>query len=214
MNKIIVIGGGGHAKVVVSALKKRGGLEILGYADPEDRGPLLGVPRLGDDAVLPAFIRDHPGCSAAIGIGTTGAASVREAVALRLKRLGFKLPPVISPHAVVNEGVSVGDAAVVFDGAVINSGASLGFGVIVNTNATIEHDCRIGDFVHIAPGATLSGGVTVGAHSMIGVGACVIQGITIGERCLIGAGSVVVRDHLEPGIYAGSPARRFKRNGA
>jgi acetyltransferase-like isoleucine patch superfamily enzyme len=86
----------------------------------------------------------------------------------------------------------------------------LGMGVIANTHSTIEHDVTLADWVHIAPGATLSGGVTVGRFSMIGAGATVIEGTNISADTIVGAGATVVHDIVEPGVYAGCPARRLK----
>ena len=90
------------------------------------------------------------------------------------------------------------------------AGARIGRGAILNTHATIEHDVVLEDWVHIAPGATLSGGVTIGHGSMIGAGATVIEGIRIPPGTFIGAGSTVIHSLTEPGVYAGSPARRIR----
>jgi sugar O-acyltransferase (sialic acid O-acetyltransferase NeuD family) len=209
MNRIVVIGGGGHARVLIGILRKAGH-DIVGYSDLVDRGDLLGIPYLGADGCLGDLIAGDPQCRAAIGLGKIDTADLRLALSDRLIALGFALPPIISGHAVVNEGVAPGPGTVVFDGVVVNCGARIGRACILNTNCTIEHDCRLGDDVHIAPGATLSGAVTVGDHCLIGTAACVIQGVRIGPRILVGAGATVVTDLSEPGIYVGCPAKRMR----
>jgi sugar O-acyltransferase (sialic acid O-acetyltransferase NeuD family) len=93
--------------------------------------------------------------------------------------------------------------------AVINCGSKIGKGVIINTAATVDHDNIIGDYVHISPGSHLAGTVTVSEGTWIGIGATVINNLEITHDCMIGAGAVVVRSLIEPGTYAGVPARRL-----
>ena len=208
MDRVVVIGGGGHAKVLISVIKKIG-LEIAGYTDSQDRGTILGVPYLGDDGVLPDLIRAEGHCQAAVGLGKIDASSERMRLRGEVDALGLALPVIISPQAMVNEEVEFGPGTAVFDGVAVNSGTIIGSICILNTNSTVEHDCRLGDNVHIAPGVTLSGGVTIGSNCMIGTGANVIQGVTICADCLIGAGATVVGDIKVAGTYAGNPARRI-----
>jgi len=208
VSEIVVIGGGGHAKVLISLLKK---LEwsVLGYTDSRDRGEILGGRYLGDDSDLGDILALHGGCAALVGVGKVDAADARIRLQRRAETVGFRTPSVVSPCAVVNEGVELGAGTVVFDGAVVNSGAVVGDLGLLNTNCTVEHDCRLGENVHVAPGATVSGAATIGSGCMIGAGATVIHGITICAGSVIGAGAVVVADIVEPGVYAGNPAGRL-----
>lgn len=208
MREIVVIGGGGHAKVLTSVLKKCD-YRILGYTDLRDRGSVLGVPYLGDDSALAGLVEIHDRCQAIMGVGKIDASAERIGLQERISGLGFAFPVVISPRAAVNEEVELGPGTVVFDGVVVNSGTVTGECCILNTNCTVEHDCRLGHNVHVAPGAVLSGGVTIGAHTMVGAGALVIQNVTIASDCVIGAGSTVLGDLAAPGTYAGSPARKI-----
>ena len=204
--EIVVVGGGGHSKVLISLLKKAG-YEVVGYTDRTDRGAILGVGYLGDDTVLGDFPgRGRP--NAVIGIGKVDASPVRLDRQRALRAGGFAFPVISSPQAVINEDVVVGAGTVLMDRVVVNSGTVIGEASILNTGSTVEHDCRVGDNVHIASGATLAGGVTIGDHCMIGMGCNVIQLVTIGAGCIIGAGATVVRDLSEPGTYVGSPAKR------
>ena len=209
MDRTVVIGGGGHAKVLISLLKKSGH-QIAGYTSLRDAGSILDVPHIGDDSVLSELLRTSGRCQAVVGLGKVDTSPRRVQLAAELESLGFILPVIVSPHAVVNEGVAMGSGTVVFDGAVINSGTKMGSLCIANTNCTIEHDCRLGDNVHVAPGATLSGGVTVGDNSMIGAGSTVVQDASICADCLVGAGSTVIADIAAPGTYAGNPVKRIR----
>jgi len=210
MDPIVVVGGGGHAKVVVSILRKLNSYRILGYTDPKDHGAVVGASYLGFDSELATLAGGPKKLSVALALGQTGLGQQRFELWTRLHSLALSFPFIVSPHAVVDEGVSGGEGAVVMDGAVINTGTIIGRGAIINTNSTVEHDVVLEDWVHIAPGATISGGVTIGRLSMIGAGATVIEGIKITAGCMVGAGATVLHDLTEAGVYVGTPARRIK----
>jgi sugar O-acyltransferase (sialic acid O-acetyltransferase NeuD family) len=210
MDRIIIIGGGGHAKVLISVLKKIGRYEIIGYTDCSDKGIILDTKYLGEDNILNKIINDNPQVVAAIGIGNVEISEKRKKIKERLTEAGFFLPAIISPDAIINDDVQIDDGTVVFDGAVVNSGSRIGMCSIINTNCTIEHDCTIGDFVHLAPGATLSGGVKIDDFCVIGTGANIIQYRKIVKNCMIGAGSAVIKDCLISGTYVGIPAKKVQ----
>lgn len=206
-NNIVIAGGGGHAKVVISIVRKLEQFEILGYTDIKNNGSILGAPYLGKDDTLQRIIIDQPGCSAAIGVGMINVNNERERIYKNLKEIGFKLPPIISPYSVINEEVDIDDGSVVMDGVVVNTGTKVGKCCILNTNSTIEHDCMISDFTHISPGAVINGGVKIGKHCLIGAGASVRQYLSITDFCLIGAGASIVKNCDSSGIYVGVPGR-------
>jgi sugar O-acyltransferase (sialic acid O-acetyltransferase NeuD family) len=208
MRNIIVIGGGGHAKVVVSLLKKTKRFCILGYTDLHDRGPLLGIPYLGNDDAVSGLLRKNQRPAAALGIGSILATEVRKRLFEKYEAFGLTFPAIVSPDAVVNESVDIGAGTVVADGVIVNSGTRIGRGVILNTHCSVDHDCDIRDFAHLAPGVTVSGGVRVGAYCLVGTGVNIIHGISIADRTTIGAGATVIRNILKAGTYVGLPARR------
>ena len=118
---VVVLGGGGHAKVLISVLRKLP-WTIAGYVDPRDVGPVLGVPHAGDDDVLPALLARHPGCAAAMGVGKVDASARRARIHAAAEALGYGYPTFVSPDAVVNAEVELGAGTAVFDGAVVNAG--------------------------------------------------------------------------------------------
>ncbi|HEY8279506.1 MAG TPA: acetyltransferase [Bdellovibrionota bacterium] len=204
---IVVIGGGGHAKVLIHLIERLPQFKLLGYVDPRDAGDVLGFSRLGGDDTLPTLAKQS-GIAAAIGIGKVRAGRQRLDIVERLRKLGFQLPPLVATSAMVARGVKLAEAVVVMDGAVVQPGCAIGLASIVNTGAMLDHDCVLGADVHMGPRAVLSGNVTVGDGCMVGVGACVIQGIRISPDCTIGAGAAVARDCLDAGTYVGVPAER------
>jgi len=208
MHDIVVIGGGGHAKVIISIIKKINNFKIVGYTDPKNRGDILGIKYLGNDDVLAKVKGDHPSAVVVIGLGMLKSSDAQKRKQLfdLATSLELKLPPIISPDAIINENVQLGDGTVVMDGVIVNSGSIIGEGVILNTNCSVDHDCKIGSFTHVAPGVTLSGGVTIGDNVFVGAGATVKEYKSIADKVLIGAGSVVTKDCTESGIYLGNPA--------
>ena len=210
MDKIVIIGGGGHAKVIISILKKIDGYDICGYVDIIDKGMILGIPYLGDDSVLLGLFEDKKVNNAAIGVGYTNSPVLRMTLIEMALRLGFSFPMIVSPTAIINEDVVLGDGTVVMDGVVINSGTRIDKFVIVNTRSSVDHDCEIDDYAHIGPGVILCGGVTVGKNVLVGAGAVLNQGISVSEDSIIGAGAVVTEDFNDAGTYVGIPARRIR----
>jgi sugar O-acyltransferase (sialic acid O-acetyltransferase NeuD family) len=206
---VILIGGGGHAKVLVEALV-RCGREILGFTDPDaTRGPVLGVRRLGGDQQI---LRFRPAEVRLINaLGSIGSTALRKRVYEEFRGHGFHFESVIHPAAVVASGVELGEGVQVMAGTIVQAGCRVGPNTILNTGAIIDHDCCIGSHAHIAPAAVLCGAVQIADETHVGSGATVIQEIVIGVRSIIGAGAVVVK-HVPDGVTAaGIPARILNR---
>lgn len=205
---ILILGGGGHARVLIDALRLRA-IEIIGIADadPARRGMLVsGVPVLGDDTVIEQYGKNETYLVNALG--SVDIPRGRRDIFERFKKKGFTFATVVHPSAVIASDVELGEGAHVMAGAVIQSGSRIGINTIVNTHASVDHDCFIEDHVHLAPGVTLSGEVRVSNLVHVGTGAVVIQGITIGRESVIGAGAVVVSDIPHESRVAGVPARQ------
>jgi UDP-perosamine 4-acetyltransferase len=208
---LLLVGTGGHARVVweLVGLTGRRVVACLERQEPTpERSGFHGSPIVWEatdwqTAYPPTAV------ALALGVGSVAAGTLRAGLFARYTALGYGLPVLVHPSAVVSSlDVTLGEGVQVMAGAVIQPGCSIAENVIINTRASIDHDCSIGPHVHIAPGVVMSGGVSVGEGSFIGVGAVVRQGIRIAPGVTVGAGSVVVKDLLEPGTYTGCPARK------
>lgn len=211
---VVGLGAGGHAAVVIEALRGAGGYEIAGLTDPRPglRGSsLLGVPILGDDAELQRQY-DRGVSHAFIGLGGASDTRPRRRLYELARGLGFEMVDVVHPSAVLSPSAGVGAGATLLANAVVNANAHLGRNVLVNSGAIVEHDCRIGDHVHIASGARLASGVVVGEGAHVGAGATVLQGRSIGAGAIVGAGAVVTRDVEAATVVVGVPARVLRRS--
>ncbi len=215
MVRVIGLGAGGHAKVVIEALRPAGSYELLGLLDANRElwgTEVLGVPVLGGDDLLGRLYAEGVR-HAFIGVGAAAETASRRRLYEATSRRGFRIISVIHPQAIIGPSVQLGDGPTILAGAVINAASRVGDNVIVNTGAIVEHDCVLGDHVHIATGARLAGGVTVGEGTHIGLGACVRQGIRVGREAIVGSGAVVVDDVVDGVVVTGVPARILKSAG-
>ena len=210
--RIVVLGGGGHAKVVVDAISRLDQMDCVGVLDNDPSlwgNGISGVPILGNDDILPDLIEQ--GVSGfVVGIGSIGDNKPRQYLFKLGIKYGLKPVSVIHPAAVCSQFSVIGRGSVVFPLAVVNAAARLGANVIVNTGAIVEHDCYMGDHSHVASGGRLCGSVEIGDMAHVGAGATVLQGVTVGTGAVVGAGSVVVDNVASGTIVAGVPARFMK----
>lgn len=205
-HRLLILGCGGHGRVVADAALECGYDEIAFLDDVDQSRSPAGARILGPMSSAGEFLDSWPSAVAAVGD-----ANMRLALFGILRKHGFQTPNVIHPSAIISRGAVLGNGIVVAAGAIINVGAHIGNAVIVNTGARIDHDCVIGAGSHLAPGVTLSGGVTVGERVWLGTGCAVRQGVKIGSGAVIGVGSAVVSDLQSGLVYAGVPARLLKQ---
>ncbi len=188
---VVVLGSGGHAKVIIDILLEMGTVNVVGCTSADPAGTeVCGVPILGNDDLLPSLYRSGVR-NAVAAVGENG---IRYKITKTIIGLGFAPVNAISPRAILSSRVTLGEGIAVMPGTVINVDSVIGNGAIVNTGATVDHDCQIGNFAHIGPGSNLSGQVRVGPGSFLGVGCRVLPWISIGEWTVVGAGAVVIRD--------------------
>lgn len=202
MSKLLIVGAGGHGKVVCD-LAKNYYSEII-FADDEKVGSeILGckVKFSVDDAYK------SEKCDFIIAIGNN---ETRKKLFLKFIEKGFIPITLVHPSAVIGEEVEIGKGTVVFANAVINPQAKIGVGCIINSSALVEHDCEIGAFTHICPAVKMAGTVKIGEECFIGIGSVIINNLTIESFITVGAGTVVVKDLKEAGTYLGNPARKIK----
>ena len=186
---VVVIGAGGHAKVLISTLAACG-VPVAAVVDDDDT-------KWGMDAqgIRVGRIERELGGRGIVGIGDNA------------QRRGLDWQTVVHPSAYVHPSAKLGRGTVVFAGAVVQPDAVIGDHVIVNTGATIDHDCIVGDYAHLAPGVHLAGSVQVGEGAFLGIGSVVCPGVKIGHWATLGAGGVAICDVAEGVVAVGVPAR-------
>ena len=204
MEKLVLIGGGGHAKVILDMVEDSAELEVVGYLD-RDSGTSAqqSIPFLGDGSHL-ARLAAQGIRKVFIAIGDN---LHRSQLAKMVAAQGFDLVNIVSRHAIVSRRAELGKGIAIMPGAIINAYASVGDGCVINTGATVDHDCKIAAWAHLGPQTALAGGVEIGEGTYLGVGARVIPDISIGAWTTVGAGAVVVRNLPERVLAIGVPAR-------
>lgn len=202
MGRLIIIGAGGHGKVLCDIAEKLNKYDGIAFLDDNAEGERLGYPIIGRVSDAEKYM------SGGEFIVAIGSAEARGRIMDSLNSIGARLATLVHPSAVIGLGVTIGAGSAVIAGAVINPMAKIGRGCIINTHASVDHDCEIGDLAHIAPGATVAGETRIGARTWVGAGATVINGVSISADCTIGAGAVVIKDITEVGTYVGVPAKK------
>lgn len=203
MTTVLVLGAGGHAKVVADILQLQN-VDVIGFLDdnPSTWGThLLGLPVHGSIDRYPDFSPD----GLVLGIGSN---RVRKQIVARLGSSAETLwLSAIHPSASVARSARIADGVVICAHAVINPDSAIGVHAIINTSASIDHDCTINSYAHIAPGVHLAGGVHVGEGTLFGVGSQALPGCQIGDWTTIGAGATIIRNVPDQVIAKGTPAR-------
>lgn len=201
---IIIIGAGGHAKVIADIIYKYGD-NLIGFLD--DNLSLQGKKIYLDKKVIGTTkdIENYNKNYFVIGIGNN---SIRKKIN---NENNLKLYTAIHPSAIIAQDVKIGTGSVIMAGVVINPGTVIGKNCIINTCSSLDHDNLLEDYVHISPGAHLAGTVSVKEKTWIGAGSTIINNITINQNNIIGAGSVVIKNiEEENGTYVGVPVRKIK----
>lgn len=203
---LVVVGAGGHAKVVIAAIRATGDAVSSVYDDdPKLWGTsIMGIPIRGPVAAL----RSQPQQKAVLAIGDN---KIRERLA---SSLDLRWCTVVHPAAHVDVSAKVGAGSVIFAGAVVQADAVIGEHSIINTSASVDHDCHVGNLVHVGPGVRLAGEVTLRDKALLGTGSVVIPRTTIGFGTTVGAGGVVVHDLPDGVVAVGCPARVMRKAAA
>lgn len=197
-SRIVVYGCGGHARSIITTLKRLQCSSIL-CIDPEgkENETILGIPILRELNYL-----EGDGMIIAKGDNT-----LRELIYEKYKDK-VNLATIIAKSSTIGEDVDIADGVFIGEHTYIGSGVKIGENTIINTNAVIEHEVCIGRNTHIAPSATICGKSVIGSNSLIGTGATLTDEISVCDNVVVGAGGVVVHSIQESGIYVGVPVRK------
>lgn len=211
---VVLVGAGGHARVVVEAMNARG-RPLVGHVAADGHGSDSTIDGISvgrwlgtDDAIADLIVAGH---SFALGLGFVDRAGAERRARILTALTDADLLTVVHDRSTVSPSASLGRGVFVAGAAFVGTSTRLGDGVIVNSGAVVDHESRLETNVHIASGATLSGSVSIGPDSLIGAGATVRQGVRIGSGVVVGAGAVVVADVADGVTVVGVPARAVAR---
>lgn len=209
INKLIIIGAGGHGKVAADCAEaSRRFIEIQFLDDDYPTREKVAhwdiIGRADDAADLAA--------SDTLFFVAIGNNEIRARVSAQLQKMHCSMATLIHPSAVLSRHIELGLGTLLCANVTVNIDSKIGQGCIINTAASVDHDCVLEDFVHIAPGSHLAGTVTIGEQSFVGLGSAIIQGCTVGAFSTVGAGSTVLSNVETRTVVAGSPAKKINNN--
>lgn len=204
--KLLIIGAGGHGKVVADIASLSNEWKEIVFLDDTKVGTKVnGYDVIGRVEDYKTLLGEFSHAFVAIGDNKT-----RMHIFEKLEDYGYDMPVLIHPFSYVCKNASIDSGTLVVAGAVVNANAVIGKGCIINTNCSVDHDCRLGSGVHISPGAHLGGTVIIGDNSWICIGATVIHDITIGYNVIVAGGATVINDIEDSVMVACIPARTIK----
>lgn len=208
--RVLILGAGGHGRVVLDILLQSGTGQVVGFLDnnADIHGRRIdGIPVLGSIDDIPSIREEYDVDGAVIAIGDNG---LRRGFARQVESLGLPLINAIHPSATLAHNVSVGRNVVIAAGVVVCAHCQIGDSVILNTGCIVDHQTMVGEGAHICPGVRIAGRVKIESGAFIGLGASVVPKITVGCEAIVGAGAVVTEDVPSLATVVGVPARPIK----
>lgn len=199
-NRLVIVGAGGHSKVIADIAMKNGYTDIS-LLDDRKIDECMGFKIIGTTEDIDSL--NDSKTDFVIGIGNN---KTRKMIA---EKYDANWVTLIHPSAQIATNVTIDCGSVVMAGAIINAHSSVGKHCIINSGAVVEHDNIIEDYVHISPKVALGGTVCIKTLTHVGIGATVINNICICKNCIIGAGAVVVKDIKRSATYVGVPAKEI-----
>lgn len=206
---IVVIGAGGHGRVVLDIIRSADLHHPIGFLDANRllHGRRVdGLEVLGDFAALEK-LKSEGLAGAVVAIGDSG---IRRQYAEAVDKLGLTLVNCIHSSANIASTCTLGKNVVAAAGSVVCAHCQIGNSAILNTGCIVDHESIIGNAAHICPGARLAGRVIVEPGAFIGIGATVVQNVRIGADAIVGAGAVVIKDVPADTTVVGVPAKPVK----
>ena len=215
MDKIVIIGASGHAKVIIDAIELESKFEIFGFIDSykNESDGIFKYNILITENFIPELVKQ--GINK--GIIAIGENSVRKKIYDKIKKMSpsFSFITVIHPSAVISPYARIGKGSVILTAAKVNADAVVGKHCVINTNASLGHDAVMKDFSSLAPSAVIGGGTNIGLQSAICMSTTIVQNINVGDHTVIGASSLVLTDIPSKVLAYGTPAsvkRSRKKN--
>jgi UDP-perosamine 4-acetyltransferase len=204
--KVLIIGAGGHARVVYEILNTDPNTDLVAFVDNTTRGSdeeIMDVSVIGPHSVVDEYIE-----SGALGVCI--AVGDNEIRSKHFKKFTQErgLTPINAVHdnAHVSPNASIGHGIVIQSSAEVMTNSVIGDNSIVNTGAIVEHETTVGEHAHVGPGTTVAGRVDIEDRVQIGMGCDIKEHVHIGKNAVVGAGSVVLEDVPADTIVAGTPA--------
>jgi sugar O-acyltransferase (sialic acid O-acetyltransferase NeuD family) len=209
--KTVIIGAGGHSRVVYDIMRYDQNTDVVSFIDNTPRGTeesIMGVPVRGGHDVVPDLIDQYDVSGFIVAVGDN---EIRQSHFDTFCDMGLEPVSAINPESFISKTAIIGPCSVVASGVDVSTNVEVGENSILNTGAVVDHETTIGPHTHIAPGSTVAGRVTIGQKTFVGMGSTIRDSVDVGENVTIGAGSVVLEDIPSNVTVAGAPAEIKKQ---
>jgi sugar O-acyltransferase (sialic acid O-acetyltransferase NeuD family) len=206
MRDILIIGAGGHARPVISAISEMGRWNIVGILDVNFRGQ---PETIGTIPILGGMDKIHDFHLNKTDIAVASGDNLQRSNIQNMDYLSaFKFPNIIHPTAYIDKYATVGSGNFIGPFAYIGAMASIGSGNLINTKASIDHEVVLGDFSQLAPSSVVCGRCKIGDKVLIGANATVLNGLEIADETIVGAGAVIDKSiYIKGRTYVGIPGK-------
>ena len=146
--RLIILGAGGHGKVVADLASQTGKYDEVKFLDDNSTDERV-IGKCGnfanfkneDTEMYPAF----------------GNNKGRIEWENKMEEAGIKLAKIIHPLAYISPQAEVVDGCVIMPYAIVNTGTKIKKANIINIGAIVDHDCILEEGCHLAPGAIVKG---------------------------------------------------------
>ncbi|WP_114418137.1 acetyltransferase [Marinospirillum perlucidum] len=211
---VILLGAGGHAKVVLNLLQLIKS-PLSGVIDPKLKHKGIkewrGLPVLGEDSDVYKYPPNK--VLLANGLGSLPGKNLRQTLFKQFKKSGYTFITLVHPTAIIADGVELAEGVQVMAGCILQTDVLIDENTLINTGTQLDHDCKVGKHCHLAPAVVLSGNVNVGNYCHLGPASCVVQGCHLGQGAVLGAGSTLLYDLPEGHKYlAAKPQQATKHS--
>jgi sugar O-acyltransferase (sialic acid O-acetyltransferase NeuD family) len=187
LNKIILFGNGGQAKVVTDTLRFLNTRVLFNIYKKNNKNVASNDLK---NSNLKKIIKKFSKMKFHIAIGDN---SIRKKIYNSFSGL-IKFQVVISKYAWVSKKSIIGEGTYISEGAIVKKDTEIGKNCLLNTACIIEHDCKIGNNVNVGPGAIICGNVHISNNVSIGAGAIVVNNVKVSKKKFISAGKLIKND--------------------
>lgn len=208
MSELVIVGGGGFAKMLLEWIRGTGGPFATGVKgfldeDPSSISPDYSLPCLGNPLEYIPTADERYLCAI-----QDPEEKLRACHSLRQR--GAVFTTFVHPCSFVGPSVKLSEGCIVAPMAGVTTDATLGEFVTIQMFAGVGHDAVIGAGSTIGSHCDITGCVRIGEKVLIEPHAVLLPKVIVGDGARIGAGSVVVRNVAAGTAVFGVPAKRVK----